>query len=73
MFYLKLIVSLTILTVTLGLSIQMKRPLPNEPERCCVPKQFSSKISLSTGMVLPDEKTYTSYVIYLIHKFELIS
>ena len=34
-----------------------------EPERCCLSKQYSSKISLSTGMVLSDGTTYTLFVI----------
>jgi hypothetical protein len=64
MFYYKSVVVFTIITV--GLSIPMKISSLNEPERCCEPKQYSSKISLSTGMVLPDGKMYKSYVIYLI-------
>ena len=34
----------------------------DEPERCCVPNQYTSQISTSTGMVLPDGKIYASYV-----------
>jgi hypothetical protein len=64
MFYYKLFVAFTIITT--GLSIPVERLSSNEPERCCVPKQYSSKISLSIGMVLPDATTYKSYVIYLI-------
>ena len=60
--FLKLFVGFTLLTLTVGLSIKMGKSSSDEPERCCIPKQFSSKISLSTGMVLPDGKTYTSYV-----------
>jgi hypothetical protein len=61
MFSYKLFVVLT--TVPGILSISIAKVSSNEPERCCVPKQFSSKISLSTGIVLPDGKAYTSYVI----------
>ncbi len=34
----------------------------DEPERCCVPKQYSSQISTSTGLLLLDGKIYASYV-----------
>jgi len=57
-----LLVVLAIVTVVL--SIPVSKSLSDGPERCCAPKQFSSKISLSTGMVLPDGKTYTSYAHY---------
>jgi hypothetical protein len=61
MFYDKLFVVLTIVLAIL--SIPVIKSSSDELERCCSPKQFSSKMSLSTGMVLPDGKTYTSYVI----------
>ncbi|CAF1261096.1 unnamed protein product [Rotaria sp. Silwood1] len=35
-----------------------------EPERCCVPKQFSAQLSTSTAMALPEGKTYSSYAYY---------
>lgn len=63
MFYYQLLVTFTIISIVL--SIPITKSLSNEPELCCVPKQYSSKISLSTGMVLPDGDTYTSYVFYL--------
>jgi hypothetical protein len=59
MFYYKLLVVFTIITAGLC-------SLNDEPERCCVAKQFSSKISVSIGMALPDGTVYSSYVIYLI-------
>jgi len=65
MFYYKSITVFTILTVSLSISMEISSL--NEPERCCEPKQYSSKITLSTGMALPDGKMYTSYVIYLIN------
>ena len=65
MFYYKSITVFTILTVSLSISMEISSL--NEPERCCEPKQYSSKITLSTGMALPDGEMYTSYVIYLIN------
>ncbi|CAF1255538.1 unnamed protein product [Didymodactylos carnosus] len=35
-----------------------------DPERCCVPHQYTSQISTSTGLLLPDGKTYASYAYY---------
>jgi hypothetical protein len=49
-------------SIAVSLSVPVSKSSLNEPERCCVPKQYSSKISLSTGISLPDGKTYTSYV-----------
>jgi hypothetical protein len=70
MFYYKLFVVFTILPAVL--SIPITKSLSVEPERCCVPRRFSSKISLSTGMVLSGGQTYTSYVIDFIYKLKFI-
>jgi hypothetical protein len=64
MFFYTIFVAITILIV--GLNGKPTQSLSNEPERCCVPKQYTSQISLSTGMVLPDGKTYISYVSYFL-------
>ncbi len=61
MLYYKLFVVLTIVSAIFN--IPVIKCSSDEPERCCSPKQFSSKMSLSTGMILLDGKTYTSYVI----------
>jgi len=61
MFYYKLFVVLTIVPAIL--SVPVIKSSSNEPERCCVPKQFSAKISISMGMILPDGKPFTLYVI----------
>jgi len=50
-------------SIAISLSVPLRKSSSNEPERCCVPNQYTSKISVSTGMSLPDGKTYTSYVI----------
>ncbi|CAF1172551.1 unnamed protein product [Rotaria sp. Silwood1] len=38
--------------------------LKNEPERCCIPTQFSSQLSTATSMVFPDGTTFASYAYY---------
>ncbi|CAF1428398.1 unnamed protein product [Rotaria sordida] len=40
------------------------KSLTDEPERCCVPKQFSSVMSTSSGVVLPDGKIIATYGTY---------
>ncbi|CAF3979178.1 unnamed protein product [Rotaria sordida] len=44
-----------------GLSIAL---VSGEPERCCAPKQFSSQVSTTTGMLLPSGDKYASYAYY---------
>jgi hypothetical protein len=60
MFSYKLLIVLV--SIAASLSIPVSQPSANEPERCCVPKQYSAKIGLSTGISLPDGKVYTSFV-----------
>lgn len=36
--------------------------LNGEPERCCVPKQFSAQISTSSGVQLPGGQVAGTYV-----------
>ena len=60
MFYYKLLVIFCV--VPLILSNPLIKSSSNEPERCCVPKQFSAKITLLTDMVLPDGQSVTLYV-----------
>jgi hypothetical protein len=60
MFFYKLLVVFTI--VTAGLSISITESLSAEPERCCLPKQFSARISVSDGV----GDGAASYVIFLI-------
>ncbi len=61
MFYYKLFVVLTIVQAIL--SNPLIKSSSNEPERCCVAKQFSAKIILLTGMELQDRTTLRLYVI----------
>lgn len=48
----------------ISFSYQMLLPNGEEPERCCVPKQFSSVMSTSSGVVLPGGQTVGTYGIY---------
>ncbi|CAF3476405.1 unnamed protein product, partial [Rotaria sp. Silwood2] len=54
----------TVAILTTVLNGESTTSLKNEPERCCIPTQFSSQLSTSTGMVLPDGTTFTSYAYY---------
>ncbi|CAF2867528.1 unnamed protein product [Rotaria sp. Silwood2] len=57
-------VFVTLLIVIASLDGKPTSLLKNEPERCCFPKQYSSKIIISVGYALPDSETYSSYSSY---------
>ena len=51
------------------------RSVQDEPKRCCVPQQFSSVMSTSSGVVLPGGQPEASYVSddrYSIYMYEII-
>ncbi|CAF0800941.1 unnamed protein product [Rotaria sp. Silwood1] len=54
-------VFITLVIVIVGLDGKSTALLKNEPERCCYPTQYSSKISTSVDLVLPGDQTYSSY------------
>ena len=60
MLYYAALATFTILIV--GSNGKLRRSLPNEPKPCCLPKQHSSQMTISTGMILPDGKPYSAYV-----------
>ncbi|CAF0926326.1 unnamed protein product [Rotaria sordida] len=62
MFYYTIFVIIAILIV--DSNGKLARSLPNEPKPCCLPKQHSSQMSMSTSMILPDGKSYSSYSTY---------
>ncbi|CAF3508896.1 unnamed protein product [Rotaria sp. Silwood1] len=59
-------VFITLVIVIAGLDGKSTALLKNEPERCCYPTQYSSKISTSVDLVLPGDQTYSSYFEKLI-------
>ncbi|UJR10031.1 hypothetical protein I4U23_014254 [Adineta vaga] len=58
------VITIIIFSLIIGLNANPSTLHTNEPERCCVPKQFSSQISTSNGVQLPDGKTAGSYGYY---------
>ncbi|CAF2888280.1 unnamed protein product [Rotaria sp. Silwood2] len=48
----------------IGSNGKATKSVTDEPKRCCVPKQFSSVMSTSSGVVLPDGKTLGTYGTY---------
>jgi hypothetical protein len=61
MFSYKLLVGFTIIAI--GLTNPITNILLNQPERCCLPKQYSSKFNLIIESTLPDGTIHTSNVI----------
>ncbi|CAF0774307.1 unnamed protein product [Rotaria sp. Silwood1] len=62
MFYYAAFVAIVLLIVrSNGNPTRLKR---NEPTRCCIPDKFSAQISTSSGMQLPDDKTFGTYGYY---------
>ncbi|CAF1083340.1 unnamed protein product [Didymodactylos carnosus] len=59
MFYYAVFATFAILVT--GSNGKLTRSSPNEPKPCCLPKQHSSQMSISTGMILPDGKPYSSH------------
>ncbi|CAF1411074.1 unnamed protein product [Adineta steineri] len=58
-------ISITIIFVlTVGLNAKPTALHTNEPERCCIPKQYSSQISTGAGVKLPNGTTAGSYGYY---------
>ncbi|CAF1178739.1 unnamed protein product [Rotaria sp. Silwood1] len=62
MSYYTVIAAMAILIV--GLNGKPITLVANEPKRCCVPKQFSSQMSTSNGVKLPDGTTIAIYGYY---------
>ncbi|CAF0988609.1 unnamed protein product [Adineta steineri] len=59
MFYYAVFTTFTILIV--GSNTKLIRSLTHKPKPCCLPKQHSSQMIISTSMVLLDNKLHSSY------------
>lgn len=70
MFCYTLAIVFAVLTVVLTSPVE--NVFSSDPQRCCLPNQFSSKLSVSGGAVLDGGRVLTTHVIHYIDIFNFI-